>query len=192
MAMTAEERLRVRAERERKRRERVKHAQEVVARYGGPERAELTAEQRDRAMLVYEGNVVASGDDVLLRYVMEGRDPATPAPATGPELTDEQAKALARDAKALGQGRGSNVNSNFLLKDARCFAEFFEVVGKGLVVTVRRRDDHAVVHAFDLGVLEAYAAGGSKDKAVRAALTKLSTGTRLWGRKLGLFILASV
>lgn len=101
--------------------------------------------------------------------------------------TDPKATDLAMRAKAL-----SGLRSNFLPKQGREFLDKFTVVGDGIEITVTRTDVDACEATIDLGALEAFARNGAPEKAVRAAMTTLSAGTKLWGRKLALMILVTV
>lgn len=101
--------------------------------------------------------------------------PATPAPT----------RTLAQRAKALAP----DLHSSFLPKDAEVFLEEYRVSRTDGRVSVLRGDDTVVFRGRDL---RAYARGESKTPAVGAGIRLLSADSRLWGRKLAAFIVASV
>lgn len=107
---------------------------------------------------------------------------------------DPEASVLVAKAVAIitDEETGERIlKSAFLPKDAREFLDEFEVTkpDSSIIITSRRRADLKV--EFKRAELEAFAISKEKLPEVRKNLTMLSSGTRLWGGKLAVFILAS-
>lgn len=104
---------------------------------------------------------------------------------------DPEAADLAKAAAA----RAPEVKSAFLPKDARSFID--EVLGGRkaedlLVGALPAKEEGDEGRDLDLPQLEKFAVKGEKDAEVRAFLRDLGKGTRLWGRKLGLFMVEQI
>lgn len=107
---------------------------------------------------------------------------------------DPEASALVVKAVAIitDEETGEKIlKSAFLPKDAREFLDEFEVTkpDSSIIITSRRRADLRV--EFNRAELEAFAISKEKLPGVRKNLATLGSGTRLWGGKLAVFILAS-
>lgn len=185
---------------EDERRARVKTVKAQLEKAELDPETQLDEEQRKRA---FESATKKAGlgKKALAVFILEGKDGAAQnkevaekqaaakkAAKTRSNITksgDPEASKLAVDAKALAP----EVKSAFLPKDARVFLDTFKVVKKGQKITVTRKGVDPV--EFKTAALTAFSRKGDKDKDVRAALSTLGHGTRLWGRKLGLMILVA-
>lgn len=163
--------------------------------------SELTADQKGRAATALEEKP-GLGQTALATWILEGkgtsevvkeaqaaRETAKKAETTRTNITrsaDPDAAELAAAAKALAP----DVRSAFLPKDAREFIDLFTQVKEGQSITVSRVDGDTEV-TFKRVDLRKFAAAGEKDKEIRGMLALLGKGTRLWGRKLGLMVLAT-
>lgn len=197
-----------RAEKERIRRAEIKAAKEAMKVAKMDPKAELTTEQRKRAANYKDGHAGLSGD-ALARYILDGTNSVDQVKAAREERAAEQkasgtatrvrthadpeAAELAVKAKALAP----EVKSAFLPKDAREAIDLFSVKASGTKILIKRSGAQGVEGAleqatFERAALEAFAMGGQKDGDVRKILAQLGKGTRLWGRKLGLMLLARV
>ncbi|HEX7088687.1 MAG TPA: hypothetical protein VF192_01045 [Longimicrobiales bacterium] len=168
----------------------------------------LTPEQRARALNHPDGIT----GKALANYILEGKTLADQIKEgqaeqqakkaeqrTRQNITrsqDPEAAELAKAAAALAP----DVKSAFLPKDARCFLDDI-LDGKKVAALLERKVEVQVGEGDDaktetqtvkitLKQLEAFGVGGEKDKEVRAHLAALGHGTRLWGRKLALMMLA--
>lgn len=101
-----------------------------------------------------------------------------------PSTASSEARALA--AKAAGL---SAVRSAIIPKDAQVFLDEFETKREGQHITVRHGGQEITFSTRDL---RAFAIKGANKPAVSAGITSLAAGTRLWGRKLALLVLASI
>lgn len=172
-----------------------------------PADTKLTAEQKTRAVESAEKKSGLMGK-ALETFIMEGKalgaqaaeaEQAQAAKAreerTRQNVTrsgDPEAAELAAAAKKLAP----EVKSAFLPKDAREFIDVFTVTASGQTITVKRTGAQGVEGALEetqikRAALREFAIKGEKDKDVRTALAGIGKGTRLWGRKLGLMILAT-
>lgn len=200
-ALTAEQKDQARkaakAEAERKRRADLKVMQAQLDKAGISDQA-LDAEQKKRAVASAETKKGLTGK-ALATFILEGKDGKAQVEAakaakqaekkaekTRQNVTrsaDPEATQLAADAKALAP----DVRSAFLPKDAREFLDRFNVIREGQSVTVTRTDADAEV-TFKTAQLRRFAEQGEKNGEVRAGLSTLAKDTRLWGRKLALFV----
>lgn len=169
----------------------------------GP-RQSLTDEQSARALDSAKKRAGLSGK-ALATYILEGRSgreqvaeararrarAAARTRSNATRSSDPEAAELAKRAAALAP----DVKSAFLPRDAREFIDLFEQVAEGQSITVTRRGVQGVEGAieeatFRRTMLKRFGISGEKDQPTRAALSGLGRNSRLWGRKLALFILA--
>jgi hypothetical protein len=189
------------------RRRRVRKA--ALKKAGIPESQDktLTDEQKARAESAAEKMAGLSGK-ALMTWILAGKNgseqvadaQAAAARAAQDEKAnrnvtrskDPEASQLARDAAALAP----EVKSAFLPKEGREFLTLFKIERDGPTIKVTREGAQGVEGAlevveFDRQELRAFAVKGEKGesaKSIRASLSGLGKGTRLWGRKLGLMI----
>lgn len=197
------------ADKERARKATIKAAQEAVKKAGLPEDTKLDLDQRKRAAEAAEKKAGLSGD-ALAKWIMEGkstsqqvqeakgeRETAARAERQRSNLTrsnDPEAAELAQQAAALAP----DVRSAFLPKEGRAFLDVILPLGgedgaKGLLsMEVEGEDGKKETVKVTQADLRKHAQEGTKVPEVRRYLTALAKdkGTTLWGRKLGLFILA--
>lgn len=193
------------ADAEKVRREKIKSAKEAVAKAKLPVDTNLSAEQRDRAAASAQEKPGLSGK-ALATWILEGQALAEQTEAAKTSAAAEKAEArtrqnitrsadpeaaeLAKAAKALAP----DVKSAFLPKDAREFLDLFKVMVDGQTLAVCRTDKNApedvAIKRADLRKLGVDGVKGEDVKDVRAALSAVGKGSRLWGRKLALMILA--
>lgn len=187
------------AKKERARRAQIKLAAEALEAAELPKDTKLNAEQRARAA-EWPGKHGGLRKKALATFILEGKNTAEQSKDSAAarqqkaredrqqknvtRSSDPEATELAQKAKALAP----DIRSSFLPKEAREFMTEFKVGGRQRIKVERKKVD---TQTFDRTALEAYAIGGQKDPEVRAQLTTLGKETRLWGRKLGLFILAT-
>lgn len=194
-----------RAEQERKRR-----ARKAALKKAGLEESmdkNLTDEQKERAERAAEEKAGLSGN-ALAAWITEGKDGKTQVEEaqassqaekaetrTRANITrsaDPEAAQLAKDAAALAP----EVRSAFLPKDAREFLDLMtiEVIGDAKVKVARSGAEvpEGALDEIELTVhaLREFGIKGEKDKETRAKLAGIGKGSRLWGRKLALMILA--
>lgn len=199
----ADARREAKAAKERERRAAIKRAQDALEKAGLAKDTTLTKEQRDRAASSAKEKGGLTGK-ALERWIMEGkssteqveegkaaRKAAEREQRTRENVTrsaDPEASGLAVEAKALAP----DVKSAFLPKDAREFLDIFKVELNGDTdLTVSRTDkDGPEPVELTVKALEKFARKGEKDADVRKALSAVGKGSRLWGRKLGLMVLA--
>ena len=194
-----------RAAKEKERRAAIKAAKEALVKAGLPEDTKLDPEQRRRAAgHILNGEKGGLTGKALATYITDGtgtgaqvakareeqaaQQKAERQRTNATRSSDPEATELAQKAKALAP----EVKSAFLPKDAREFIDKFEQRKTGQHIVVKRTD---VKDAEEVSIkradLRKFAQEGEKDTDVRAALATLGKDSRLWGRKLGLFILAS-
>lgn len=196
------------AEKERARRETIKRAKEAVAKAGLPADTKLDLDQRKRAADAAEKKAGLSGK-ALATWILEGkttgeqvqearaeRSKAERAERQRSNLTrstDPEAAELAQAAKALAP----DVKSSFLPKEGRQFLDELLPRGggagaAGLLSRVVATEEGEETVTITQAALRRHSVENEKDQEVRAHLTALGKGTKLWGRKLGLFILAKI
>lgn len=209
-ALTPEEKAAARRETkaaaERDRRAQIAAAKKALERAGLSADTELTKEQRERAATYENGHAGLSGKSLEV-YIMTGQTGREQTEAARAEAAEEErsertrsnitrsADPEASELAAKAKGLAEDVKSAFLPKDAREFLDVFSVTKRGQKITVKR-DKVTIVEGaseeavFERAALEGFSIGANKDKDVRGQLAGLGKGTRLWGRKLGLMILA--
>lgn len=187
------------AKKERDRRAQIKQAQEALEAAGMPKDTKLTPEQRARAAS-WPKEHGGLRKKALATFILEGKTSREQAQAAKEQRVqaareERQAKNVTRssdpEATELAQaakGLAPDIRSSFLPKEAREFMTLFTVGGSKRISVERKGVEK---QTFERTALEAFAIGGQKDPDVRAQLSLLGKDTRLWGRKLGLFILAS-
>lgn len=160
---------------------------------------ELSPDQRERAATYRAGHAGLTGQSLAI-YILEGKTlneqvaaarAAEARPARGERQgrtpKDPEGTALAAKAKALAP----DLKSKFRGYEGREILDLFKIEDAGdgairITRTDRDGDDSTVLPRESI---EAFSIGGAKDPVVRKAFVDLGSGTRLWGRKLGLFIL---
>jgi hypothetical protein len=190
--------------------EKVQAGKDALEKAGMDPDTELDLDQRKRAAEAAEKKPGLSGK-ALQEYILNGKtlgqqegdakatresrerkaSSETRSRANVTRSKDPEATELAAAAKALAP----EVKSAFLPKDARAFID--EVQGKRKAADLLSRevegeDGKKETVSISQAALRKFAIDGEKDQAVRAHLTALGSGTRLWGRKLGLMILAKM
>lgn len=101
---------------------------------------------------------------------------------------------------AAAAARAKDLRSAFLPADAQAFTKEILLQGKRnerkasdlLLGALPPAKDGEETRDLDVARLSAFAEKGEKDPEVRAFLKDTGDGTRLWGRKLGLFILEQI
>lgn len=189
-----------RAAKEKERRAAIKRAGDALEKAGLPRDTQLTADQRKRAA---DSGTEKPGlaKKALATWILEGQGLGEQAEAakaantakTAEEKTrqnvtrsqDPEAAELAVNAKKLAP----EVKSAFLPKDAREFIDDFTATKAGQKVTIKRGDVTVELKTADL---RKFGVDGEKDPEVRKCLAEVGRGSRLWGRKLALMVLASV
>lgn len=195
------------AAKERQRRADLKTAKAQLEKAGLDPETKLDAGQRKRAVESKVNHAGLSGRS-LAKFILEGktvaeqiedgraeqaavnREERTRANTTSSK--DPEASEIAAAAKKLAP----DVKSSFLPKEGREFLDLFTVTAEGQTITVKRSGAQGLEGALEEAAikradLRKFAIDGEKDKDVRAVLSGLGKGTRLWGRKLGLMILAA-
>lgn len=220
--VSAEDRKKANAEREAARRQTIEDAKVALEKAGMDANTELDLDQRKRAAEATAKKPGLAGkalQEFILNgatvkdQVQEAKGKreakeraASTENRSRSNLTrsnDPEATELAKAAKALAP----DVKSAFLPKDARAFID--EIQGKRAAadlltrtveVETEDKDGNKSVEKVERSISQAglkrFAVENIKDtdeaKAVRQHLTALGSGTRLWGRKLGLMILAKI
>jgi hypothetical protein len=179
---------------------------------------ELTPEQRERALAYQEHpgiSKVALGEFILTGKTLHAQQDEAHQAAKAKDKADKKqraadaraarppsprvhgdpaAKALADAATALitDEETGKRILKTAILpRDAREFINTIKVEKpSGTDIIVVRRAD-GVTAEFVRQELERHVIGREKNPEVRVKLSLFSDGQRLWGSKLGLFILAS-
>lgn len=112
----------------------------------------------------------------------------------------ERSKKPGAALAARAASRAPDLRSAFLPADAQAFTgEILKTGKKGerkasdlLIAALAPEKEGAEPRDLPLSRLKAFAEKGEKDTEVRAFLKETGKGTRLWGRKLGLFIVEQI
>lgn len=205
--LTPEQKKEQRAAKERERRAIVKviDAAKLEMTVG-----QLTDEQKDRAANLERDKKTGLGGKALATWVLEGAALPTTAETdaviaakakaekTRQNVTrsaDPEASELAHAAKAMAP----DVKSSFLPKEARSFLADIKgdkpveaLLVRTVEVPAEKEGEAATMKEVKVtfAALERFGIKGEKDPEVRAHVAALGHGTRLWGRKLALMILA--
>jgi hypothetical protein len=200
-AVAERERKDAKAAKEKARREEIRLAKEALVKAGLPEDTELTLEQRRRAAASATEKGGLTGQ-ALKTWIIDGKGgkeviaeaqatekASGTATARAPRVPrDPVARAFADAAAALAP----ELRSPFTPKEARLFKE--KVTQKRLsdeTIRAERTDIEKTVD-FPVVALREFAVNGAKDPEIRGLLVSLGEGEKfLWGRKLGLFLLAA-
>lgn len=181
------------AEKERQRKAEIKAAKGALEKAGIDPETKLDADQRKRALNAPAGLT----GKALGIFILEGK---------GTREQEAEAKAARETAQAKKDGRSARrskdpeaadlaeaakalapeIKSSFLPKEGRQFLDLL----KGR--EAKELLEGALPEEKDLPMarLRRFAVEGEKDAEVRAFIKELGKGTQLWGRKLGLFIIA--
>lgn len=172
--------------------------------------ADLDADQRKRALELdkypglgasAKGTFILTGMGIrnqvaVARQAAKNTPSASPGSVRSSPRTPKDPEAAALVAKAMelitDEETGEKIlKSAFLPKDAREFLDEFTVEKPdgSVIITSRKRENLRV--EFSRAALEAFAIAKEKKPEVRQDLVRLGNGTRLWGGKLAVFILAS-
>lgn len=203
------------AEREKERREAKKNVAKALEAAGMAADTELDLDQKKRAadFGAGKGKQGLTGK-ALQRWIIDGKGTRQQADEgrahreakegearqqrsrqNATRNNDPEAAGLAQAAHALAP-EATRPRSAFLPVDARAFLDEVLPKGaggaKGLLSREVEEDGEKKTVTITQAALKRFAADGEKDPDVRAHLTALGSGTRLWGRKLGLMILQAI
>lgn len=200
-AVAARKKKEAKAAKERARREEIKNAAISLTKAGMPEDTELTLEQRRRAAAAVSEKAGLTGN-ALKTWILDGKngkDVIAEAKASAPKEAGTRAPRQPRDpvARAFADAAAAlapELRSPFTPKEANLFKEKVDQVRLDDEDTIKahRRDDPSIDVEFPIVALRQFAINGAKDPEIRGLLVKLGEGEKfLWGRKLGLFLLAT-